>query len=96
MYIRVEYEDSNTFDVIYIPKHISEIIIGLQGEFFKWLFDKKNNHPYWRYINHEKAYCEYDTNAFIKWINERILHDSSEKAFICGNKELNCQNTIFF
>ena len=46
-------EDMEYADIVYIPKTIFDIE-ELQNNFFRWLFDKKNDHQYWVIVNGEK------------------------------------------
>ena len=57
---------------------------------------KNNNHKYWRYSKGQKIYCEYDTNAFIEWLNNTIFLKSNEKAMIYLNKNVSTSAIIVF
>lgn len=46
-------EDLEYADIIYIPNTILDIK-ELQNTFFRWLFDKNNDHKYWIIVNGEK------------------------------------------
>ena len=46
-------------DIIDCPEDIIDNLIEYKDKFLNWLFDKKNNHPYWLYINGEKVGCYY-------------------------------------
>jgi len=81
MEIFIKYDD-NDIEIMYVPQCIFENIEEHQRNFFKWLFDKNNDHQYWRYLDGNKSYCEYDANAFVQWLNEIILYESNEKAAI--------------
>ena len=78
---------------VYIPKTILDIE-ELQNNFFRWLFDKKNDHQYWVIVNGEKKMCKYGTQAFIEWINNTILLESIEKSYIIkeNSKSWNSKN----
>lgn len=86
-------EDMEYADIVYIPKTILDIK-ELQNNFFRWLFDKKNDHQYWVIVNGEKKMCKYGTQAFIEWINSTILLESIEKSYIIkeNSKSWNSKN----
>ena len=86
-------EDMEYADIVYIPKTIFDIE-ELQNNFFRWLFDKKNDHQYWVIVNGEKKMCKYGTQAFIEWINNKILLESIEKSYIIkeNSKSWNSKN----
>ena len=81
MIINVFFDDAGTADVITVPSEVGDIE-EVQKEFFNWLFDKKNDHRYWVVINGEKEYCNYETEAFIEWINNVFLKENEKKAKI--------------
>ena len=86
-------EDMEYADIVYIPKTIFDIE-ELQNNFFRWLFEKKNDHQYWVIVNGEKKMCKYGTQAFIEWINNTILLESIEKSYIIkeNSKSWNSKN----
>ena len=86
-------EDMEYADIVYIPKTIFDIE-ELQNNFFRWLFDKKNDHQYWVIVNGEKKMRKYGTQAFIEWINNTILLESIEKSYIIkeNSKSWNSKN----
>ena len=82
MIINCFYDECMEYaDIVYLPNIKIDIEI-LQEYFFKWMFDKKNNHKYWVIINSEKVYCQYGTQAFVEWFNQHIVKHSMEKAYI--------------
>ena len=81
MIVHAMYEenaDSDTY--IYIPDNPGLDIAQKQEEFFRWLFDKNNHHQYWRIVDGQKRYCEYNIDAFVLWLNEQVFNDMEEKA----------------
>ena len=88
MYVNIFFSEEDIADVIYIPEKMGDISL-LQTEFLDWLFDKENNHEFWVNINGEKTYCKYGTDAFVKWINDKKLYASLEKAKV---EKRNCKN----
>ena len=55
-------EDMEYADIIYLPD-IGLKVDDLQEAFFKWLFNKNNNHKYWIIVNGEKKACKYGVDA---------------------------------
>jgi hypothetical protein len=83
MIVNVIFDDKlENADVIDIPEHILANIENVQNLFFKWLFDKSNDHNYWVYENGKKKYCSYRSEAFVEWLNDYLLKDSMEKAYL--------------
>jgi len=81
----VQYDKNEKIaDIISIPNYTFKEIEQKQQEFFKWLFDKNNNHKYWKKINGVKSYCDYDVDAFIEWLNNNIFCNSFNKAQVLG------------
>ncbi len=88
MKVNIIFEDSEYVDIIEIPYNIIELE-KIQSDFFKWIFDKNIEHKYWIIENGEKKYCSYGTDAFIYWLNNTILKDSIENAYILKNNTSN-------
>ena len=87
-------------DVIYVPSLIGNNIKKIQNRFYKWLFDKSNNHGYWVIIDGKKRAVSFGSDAFVRYINEYHLMESQEKAYI-AEQELDsvpdtCEVTLFF
>lgn len=74
------HEDDATVDVIYVPDSLIIDMECKQDEFFKWLFDKRNDHAYWKVMDGEKTHCEYDVEAFVHWLNDGIYINDSDRA----------------
>lgn len=108
MIINVSYdekkESNNKYlrnvDIIDVPERIVQDIENLQQSFFKWLFNKSNDHKYWVLDNNgEKIYCSYCVDAFIEWLNKYIINNMEEKANcvqINVKKALNNRPIIYF
>ncbi len=81
MLINVFFDEELTdVDVIDIPQYVFEDIENIQKGFFRWLFDKNNNHAYWICVNGDKKYCSYRSEAFVEWLNTYYLVGTKEKA----------------
>lgn len=108
MIINVSYDEKKesndkylkNVDIIDIPERIFQDIEDLQQSFFKWIFNKSNDHKYWVLgDNGEKIYCSYCVDAFIEWLNEYTIHDMEEKARCVQmnvEKVLNNKPIIYF
>lgn len=79
MKIVVQFGDA---DIIDCPVDISDNLMEYRIQFLKWLFDKQNHHSYWVYKNGEKYGCCYRSEAFVKWLNCFVLHNSAIKVKI--------------
>lgn len=69
-------------DIIECPDWIVTDLKLYQQSFDQWLFDKKNDHPYWMYKNDEKYGCRYRANAFVEWLNRFVLYSDLEKSSV--------------
>lgn len=71
----------NDADLIECPQHIADNLPKYQCYFDKWIYDIKNQHNYWeKDCNGELGVC-FDGEAFLEWLNNKILTTESEKAF---------------
>lgn len=66
-------------DIIACPNWIVKDLQTYQGEFREWLYDEKNDHPYW-ISKGKKNGCAFRSQAFVEWLNKFVLGDSKEKA----------------
>lgn len=69
-------------DIIECPDWIVTDLKLYQQSFDEWLFDKKNDHPYWKYKDGEKYGCSYRSSAFVDWLNRFVLYSDSEKSSV--------------
>ena len=96
MILYVKYDENEKLaDIVDIPNFSLDTIKQKQNEFFKWLFNKDNDHKYWREIDGVKSICAYDVSAFIEWLNSYVCLNSKDKAVllkkdaICENENMN-------
>ena len=87
-----EEESLRYVDIVNIPDEVAENLDEVVSEFFKWMFDKTNNHKYWVMEEGKKKYCSYTTEAFIDWINEFITKE--EKATIIAISSRQIDETL--
>ena len=50
------------------------------NDFYKWLYDRKNDHGYWKDLGGVGGVC-YTEEAFISWLNSFVIK-TSEKAVL--------------
>ncbi|MGF6907927.1 hypothetical protein [Fusobacterium sp. PH5-44] len=64
-------ENLEDIDIVEVSENINNLE-EIQEIFFKWLFNKNENHKYWVIENEIKKYCSYDSEAFIEWFNNNL------------------------
>lgn len=91
-------EESKDIDIIDVPSSLLKNLSELQDDFYKWLFNKENNHCYWIYKDGKKAYCSYRSDAFVFWLNNIVLKGGADKARVISkwNNELLPDNPILY
>ncbi|WP_433747776.1 hypothetical protein [Falsibacillus pallidus] len=72
MIVKVDFDYEDDIEYMICPAKVGRNINRLQEEFWDWLFNRKNQHPYW--CKYEKdgnvIYgVSYRTDAFIYWLN---------------------------
>lgn len=95
MLVNITFDDEESLryvDIVNIPDEVAENLDEVVSEFFKWMFDKTNNHKYWVMEENKKKYCSFTTEAFIDWINEFIAKE--EKATIIAISSRQIDETL--
>ncbi|MED3625199.1 hypothetical protein [Neobacillus thermocopriae] len=75
MIVKVRFEYEEDIDYMVCPAKVGRNINQLQKDFFKWLYNRENNHPYWEVVEEDEegniiyGVC-YGTDAFIYWLNK--------------------------
>lgn len=64
-------------DIIELPKAIARKVDRYRSLFLDWIYDPNSTHEYWIEVRDDsngwyKAAC-YDTEAFVKWLNENVV-----------------------
>ena len=98
MVVNCFYDECTDYaDIINIPE-LDYNINEIQNQFFRWMFDKQNDHKYWLIADGEKVACRYGTCAFVEWVNENLLSKSAEKAYMIEENatEWNDENISLF
>lgn len=73
-------------DIIDVPQTVIETRDRLKQKFYRWLYNKKNRHEYWVNESGEHDGSQFGVvfgaNAFVEWLNLKILKDSEQKAVL--------------
>lgn len=70
-------------DIINVPDYIGINIKKYQNKCDRWLFNKLNEHEFWeKDSSGRKLGVGVCSESFIYWLNNFILNDSHEKAYI--------------
>lgn len=71
-------------DIVDVPEFVINDINKYRNRFLDWMYNPKVKHKYWRKdvdaFGHKfKGVC-YGSEAFIEWLNTKVLKNSEEKA----------------
>lgn len=70
-------------DVIDVPDCVGKSIKKYQNKCDRWLFNKLNDHEFWeKDSSGNKLGVGICSESFIYWLNEFVLKNSEEKAYI--------------
>lgn len=72
-------------DIIDVPQYIIEERELIRRRFVKWLYNKGSKHKYWVRVDCGNRKCfalNYRSDAFVEWLNEKVLQKSIEKATV--------------
>ena len=75
MIVKIEFGYEIDTEYIRCPARVGRNIRKLQRQFDKWIYDRKNKHPYWMVADEEeegnKIYgvC-FNAEAFVYWLNQ--------------------------
>lgn len=73
-------------DIVEVPEAITQSLSKYKRKFLNWMYDRKNDHGYWVKVSDGKGSwyygVEYGSDAFVKWLNKRVIKDKYEKAVI--------------
>lgn len=72
MIVKVGFDYEDDIEYMICPAKIGRNINRLQKEFWEWLYDRENQHPYW-FEDEEDGIVTYGvsyrTDAFVYWLN---------------------------
>lgn len=92
-------------DIIDVPEAVITKRKQYRNRFLDWLYDKNNRHEYWVKVQDqegEQLYgVQFGSDAFVKWLNEKVLKKSDFKASVVERDLFVTDNTeglpsIFF
>lgn len=99
MLVNITFDDEESLryvDIVNIPDEVAENLDEVVSEFYKWMFDKTNNHKYWVIEENKKKYCSYTTEAFIDWINEFITKEEKATIIAISSRQIDETLPIIF
>lgn len=68
---------------IYVPDGYVKDSLALQKEFFLWLYDRPENYA----VSSRNVFSlSYNENDFVQFINETLLCNSNERAYLYPHK----------
>lgn len=91
MYIKLCFDYHEKF--LWIPDGYINDLSQIQSEFFEWLYMDGSD------VTTDKSghiALAYDENTFLKFVNDTILKNSSEKAYITNRKKGGKLMTLHF
>ena len=80
MLLFVEFDISA--DIIDVPQSVIDDRKNLSRQFLKWLYDKNTRHKYWYTFPGGEKGVIYRSDAFVEFLNKKVLLDTEQKAFI--------------
>ncbi len=90
-------------DLIEVPQSVIDNKDKLQKQFYRWIYNKNNNHQYWVHTidisGKPFVGLMYRSDAFVDWLNKKVLNSSTEKAVIVETnttKDIDGLPTLFF
>lgn len=69
-------------DIIEVPQSVIDDREMYRRRFLKWLYDKNIHHKYWVSFSDETKGVCFRANAFVEWLNKKILKDRRGRAVI--------------
>lgn len=87
-------------DIIDVPQFVIDDRELYQRRFLKWLYDESIRHKYWvTFSDGTKGVC-YRSDAFIEWLNKKVLKAGQQKALLITTEvstaEYKHLSSIFF
>ena len=69
-------------DIIDVPQSVIDDREKLSQRFLKWLYDKNTKHKYWYTFPGGEKGVMYRSDAFVEFLNKKVLRESGQKAVI--------------
>jgi hypothetical protein len=101
MIVKVGFDYEDDLEYIKCSAKVGRNINQLQKDFFKWLYNRENNHPYWEVFGEDEegnviyGVC-YRTDAFVYWLNKVRFNKGKSVARLIENPNLPPKKTIRF
>ncbi|MCL1696619.1 MULTISPECIES: hypothetical protein [unclassified Lysinibacillus] len=99
MIIKVGFDYEDDIEYMICPAKVGRNINRLQEEFWDWLFDRKNQHPYW-FEEEEDGTVTYGvfyrTDAFVYWLNKVRFNKGKNVARLIEVPKTLSKKTIWF
>ena len=99
MIVKVGFEYENDIEYMICPAKVGRNIKRLQKDFFKWLYNRENNHPYWFEEEEDGNVIygvSYRTDAFIYWLNKVKFNKGKNVARLIEVPKIPPKKTIRF
>ena len=69
-------------DIIDVPQSVIDDREKLSQRFLKWLYDNNTKHKYWYTFPGGEKGVMYRSDAFVEFLNKKVLRESGQKAVI--------------
>ncbi|MCC0697276.1 hypothetical protein [Clostridioides sp. ES-S-0048-02] len=99
MIIKVSFGGDSSSDYIYVPSEINLKKYEIRDEFYNWIYNTEDNHPFWYYENGIQIGLDYRGDAIVYWLNNYILNNTNDKSKLVesfSNKKLDYDLIINF
>ena len=84
--MRIFVEFDVDADIIDVPQSVIDNADHLRSHFLKWLYDKNVRHKYWYTFKDGSKGVMYRSDAFVEWLNKKVLKDHEEKAVLVAEE----------
>ena len=101
MIVKVGFDYEDDIEYMICPTKVGRNIKRLQRDFWIWLYDRENHHPYWEihYQDEEgnPVYgVSYRTDAFVYWLNKVRFNKGKNVARLLEVPKTPPKKTIWF
>ena len=72
-------------DILEVPQFVIDEREQLRKKFLSWIYNRNTRHKYWVKIKTQSGTVwglRYRSDAFVEWLNKKVLKKSEEKAVI--------------
>lgn len=99
MIVKVGFDYEEDVEYMVCPAKVGRNIKQLQREFWDWLFNRENQHPYWFEYEEDGNVTygvSYRTDAFVYWLNKVRFNKSKNVARLIEIPKTPPKKTIIF